>query len=98
MYVDVYKRQVYNYDTEIKVQSTQWNLPEEQDKKKHHMRSNMKGLLTVFFYYSGIVYYKLSPSCCTVNKEILYLEVLRQLPGRKTTRNVGKQYFDFAPR
>lgn len=49
-----------------------------QDEKAHQVRSNVKVLLTVFFYYNSSVYYKLLPSSCTVNKQY-YIEFLHRL-------------------
>ena len=42
------------------------------------VRSNVKGLLTVFFDYNGVVHREFLPEGRTVNKEY-YLEVTRRL-------------------
>ena len=47
---------VYGYDIETKAESSPWKLPEEPKlKKARQVRSNVKGLLTVFFDCNGVV-------------------------------------------
>ena len=55
------------------------------------VRSNGKGLFTVFFDYNGIVHREFLPEGRTVNKEY-YLEVIRRLREaiRKNARICGK--------
>jgi len=70
---------VYDYDVEIKAQSSQWKRPEEpRPKKVRQVRSSVKILLTVFFDYNGAVHREFLPQGHTVNKEY-YLEVMRRL-------------------
>ena len=53
---------VYGYDIEIKVQSSQWKLPEEPRlKNARQVRSNVKVLLTVFFDCNGVVHHRFLP-------------------------------------
>ncbi|UYV69514.1 hypothetical protein LAZ67_6003865 [Cordylochernes scorpioides] len=50
---------VYGYDVETKAQSSQWKLPHEpRPKKARQVRSNVKGLLTVFFDCRGVVHHE----------------------------------------
>ena len=47
-------------------------------KKARQIRSNVKGMLIVFFDWKGIIHYEFVPCGETVNKE-LYLNVLKFL-------------------
>ena len=47
-------------------------------KRPRQSRSKIKVMLTVFFYYRGVVHYEFRPTGQTVNKEY-YLSVLRLL-------------------
>jgi hypothetical protein len=70
---------VYEYDPEMKVQSSQCkHSSSPRPKKAQRVRSKVKLLLTVFFDYRGIVHHSYAPEGQTVNKEY-YLEVIRQL-------------------
>ncbi|UYV83425.1 hypothetical protein LAZ67_23000967 [Cordylochernes scorpioides] len=70
---------VYDYDVEIKAQSSQWKLPHEpRPKNARQVWSNMKVLLTVFFDCRGVVHHEFLPQGRTVNKEY-YLQVMRNL-------------------
>ena len=55
------------------------------------VRSNVKGLLAVFFDYNGVVHREFLPEGPMVNKEY-YLEVIRRLREaiRKNARICGK--------
>lgn len=71
---------------------------ENQEKKARQVPSNVKVLLTVFFYYNGIVYHEFLPLVDTVNKEY-YIAVmchLRESIRKKSTRIVDKQPVVFA--
>ena len=70
---------VYGYDPETKFQSSQWkHLESLQPKKAQQVRSNVKVMLTCFFYSCGIVHHKYAPEGQTINKEY-YLQVLCRL-------------------
>ena len=70
---------VYGYDTETKVQSSQWTHSEEpRPKKARQVRSNVKVLLTVFFDCNGVVHHEFLPQGRTVNKEY-NLKVMHRL-------------------
>ena len=55
------------------------------------VRSNLKGLLTVFFDYNGVVHCEFLPEGPAVNKEY-FLQVIRRLREaiRKNARICGK--------
>lgn len=70
---------VYGYDIETKVQSSQWvSQTSPRPKKARQVRSNVKVMLTVFFYAKGVVHYEYLPEGSTVN-QITYIEVLKRL-------------------
>jgi hypothetical protein len=48
-------------------------------KKAQQVQSKVKVLLTVFFYYRGIVHHSYAPEGQIINKEY-YLEVIRHFP------------------
>ena len=53
---------VYGYDVETKAQSSQWKYTESpRPKKARQVRSNVKVLLTVFFYYHSVVQQEFLP-------------------------------------
>ena len=71
----------YGYKIETKAQSYQWKRPGEpmdRPKKTFQVRSNVKGLRTVFFDCSGVVHHEFLSQGRTVNKAY-YLEVMRRL-------------------
>ena len=50
---------VYGYDPETKAQSTQWKHSTfPRPKKARQVRSNVKVLLTIYFYCRGVVHHK----------------------------------------
>jgi len=70
---------LYGYDDETKVQSSQWmGKLSPRPKKVRQSRSNVKVMLTVFFYWKGIAHYDFVPRGETVNKEF-YINVLKHL-------------------
>ena len=73
---------VHGDDSETKaypMPSSQWKLPEEPiPKNAHQVRSNVKGLHTVFFDCNGVVHHEFLPLDRTVNKKY-YLEVMCRL-------------------
>ena len=70
---------VYDYDIEIKLQSSQLKRPEEPRLKKAlQVRSNVKLLLTLFFDCNGVVHQELLIQGRTVNRED-YLNVMYRL-------------------
>ena len=70
---------VYGYDPETKFQFSQWKHPESpQPKKALQVRSNVKVMLTCFFYSSGIMHHEYATKGQTINKEY-YLQVLCRL-------------------
>ena len=61
---------VYEYDPETKAQSSQWKYPSSpRPKKARQVRSNVKGMLTVFFDSRGVVHHEYAPQGQTVTKE-----------------------------
>ena len=73
---------MYGYGIETKVQTSQWKCPEEpRSKKASQVRSNVKGLVTVFFAINVVVNFL--PQGSTVNKKY-FLEGMRRL--RKAIR------------
>ena len=52
----------YDYDPEVKQQSSQWKVPSEpRPRKAHQSRSNVKSMLIVFFDYEGVVHHEYVP-------------------------------------
>ena len=71
---------VYGYDPETRVQSSQWKSPSyPRAKKARQSRSNIKVMMTVFFYLDGIVGAEFVPRNTKVNSEYYkgLLELLR---------------------
>jgi hypothetical protein len=67
---------VYGYDPETKAQSSQWKSPSSPGpKRSRQMKSKVEVMLTVFFYYCGVVHYEYAPEAQTINKQY-YQEVL----------------------
>ena len=61
---------VYGYDQETKAQSSQWKHPlSPRPKKARQVCSNVKVMLTVFFYSRGVVHHEYAPQGQTVTKE-----------------------------
>ena len=70
---------IYGYDVETKDPSSEWKNPgEARPKKACQVRSNVKVLLTVFFYYHGVGYQDFLAQYRMVHKEY-YFEVMRHL-------------------
>jgi hypothetical protein len=70
---------VYGYDTEMKVQSSQWkHSSSPRTNKAQRVRNKVKVLLTVSFDYCGILHHSYAPEGQTINKEY-YLEDIRRL-------------------
>ena len=70
---------VYGYGVETKVQSSQWvGKSSPRPKKARQCRTNVKVMLTVFFYWKGTVHHEFVPRGETVNKEF-YLKVMKRL-------------------
>ena len=70
---------VYRYDPETKAQSSQWKHPSSlRPKKARQVCSNVKVLLTFFFYLCGVVHHEYAPQGQTVTKEY-YVGVLCRL-------------------
>lgn len=70
---------VYEYDTQTKHQSSQWQSSEEpKPKKPRRFQSKRKVMLTVFIDYNGVVHHEFLPEGQTVNKDY-YLGVMRRL-------------------
>lgn len=70
---------VYEYDTQTKHQSSQWQSPKDpKPKKSRRFQSRKKVMLTVFIDYNGVVHHEFLPEGQTVNKEY-YLGVMRRL-------------------
>jgi hypothetical protein len=70
---------VYGYDPGTKAQSSQWKSPSSpRPKKARQVRRKVKAMLTVFFYYRGVVHHEYAPEGQNVNKQY-YQEVLRRL-------------------
>jgi hypothetical protein len=71
---------VNGYDPGTKAQSSQWKSPlSPRPKKARQVRSKVKAMLTVFFfYYRGVVHHEYAPEAQSVNKQY-YQEVLRCL-------------------
>lgn len=70
---------VYEYDTQTKYQSSQWQSPEQPKPKKiRRFQSKKKVMLTVFIDFQGVVHHEFLPDGQTVNKEY-YLSVMRRL-------------------
>ena len=75
---------VYGYDIETKAQSSQWKRSKEPKlKTARHVRSNVKGLVTVFFNCNGMMHHEFLQLGRTDNKEY-YLAVIHRL--LQTTR------------
>ena len=69
---------VYGYDFKTKSQSSQWrHSGSPRPKKARQVRSNVKVMLTVFFYFNEIVHHEFLPRGQTVNKKY-YLQVQRR--------------------
>ena len=85
-YQDVMKRiitgdetWIYAYDPETADESSKYRAKgEPKPKKSRQSRSKIKVMLTVFFYYRGVVHSEFLPTGQTVNKEY-YLSVIRRL-------------------
>jgi len=61
---------VYGYDSETRVQSSQWKLPRSPGAKEaRHSKSNIKVMMIVFFDLHGIVLPEFVPRNTTVNCE-----------------------------
>jgi len=81
---------VYGYDTETRVQSSQWKSPSSPcAKKAHQSRPNIKVMMTVFFDHDGIVRAEFVPRNTKVNseyyrglKECLRNDVCRKQPEK----------------
>ena len=70
---------VYGYDVETKMQSSQWvGKGSPRPKKARMCRSKIKVMLTVFFYWKGIVHHEFVPAGQMVNQH-LYVKVLTRL-------------------
>jgi len=70
---------VYAYDLETKLQSSQWKSPGSPKPKKARMpKSKLKQILICFFDQEGIVYREFVPPGMSVNADFYY-EVLRRL-------------------
>jgi hypothetical protein len=70
---------VYGYDLETKAQSSQWKHSTSlKPKKAKQVRSNIEGMLTVFFDSHGVVHHEYAPQGQSINKEY-YLEGLHRL-------------------
>jgi len=70
---------VYQYDPEMKQQSTQWKTANSPRPKKFcQSKSRVKTMLLMVSDIRGIVYYKFVPTGQTVN-QVYYLEVLGSL-------------------
>ena len=70
---------VYGYDPETKFQSSQWKHVEyPRSKNVWQARSNVKVMMTCFFYSWGTVHHEYELEGHTINKEY-YFEVLRRL-------------------
>ncbi|UYV82917.1 hypothetical protein LAZ67_22001379 [Cordylochernes scorpioides] len=70
---------VYQYDPEIKRQSSQWiERGEPKPKKARFTKSKVKTLLVTFFYINGLVHHEFIPFGRTINQEV-YLGILRRL-------------------
>jgi len=68
-------------------QSLHWvsKMSPKPQKKAHQVRSNVKVMLSVFFYFEGIIHHEFIPYCQTVYKDC-YLKVkirLREAVRRK---------------
>jgi hypothetical protein len=61
---------VYGYNPETRAQSSQWKSPESPcPKKVRQSQSNVKTMLTVFFYRKSVVHHQYTPPDLTSNKE-----------------------------
>jgi histone-lysine N-methyltransferase SETMAR len=71
---------VYGYDVETKAQSSQWvSKGSPRLKRARQVRSNVKVMLTVFFFYSdGVAHHEFLPQGKTETKEY-YVEVMKRL-------------------
>jgi hypothetical protein len=80
---------VYGYDVETKVPSSQWvgkNPP--RLKKSRRVRSNVKVMLTIFFYIESVVHHKFLRQGKTMNCWY-YLEMLKRI--RENVRRTRPQ-------
>jgi hypothetical protein len=70
---------LYRYDSETKVQWSQWkHSSSPRPKKAQWVQSKVKVLLTAFFDYRRIAHHSYAPEGQTINEEY-YLEVIRHL-------------------
>ena len=70
---------VYGYDVETRMQSSQWMGKGSRPKNKARMiRSKIKVILFVFFYWKGIVHHEFVPRGHMINRQF-YQEVLARL-------------------
>lgn len=70
---------IYAYDPETTDQSSEYRAKgEPRPRRSRRSRSKIKVLLTVFFYFRGIVHHEFLPPGQTVNKEY-YLSLMRNL-------------------
>ncbi|XP_025405831.1 protein GVQW3-like [Sipha flava] len=70
---------VYGYDPETKFQSSQWKTSNSpRPKKCRQVRSNIKAILIVFFYFYDLVRYEFVHTDQTVN-QVFYKQVLERL-------------------
>ncbi|GFX68768.1 histone-lysine N-methyltransferase SETMAR [Trichonephila clavipes] len=87
---------LYHYNPTIKQQSSEWKHPSSPTLKKAKTMKSAGKVMTIFFYYEGIVYQHAVEPGTTV-KDSYYSNILRTMIQHVKRKSIASKWFPIAP-